>query len=117
MDSIYIEDLKVQARIGVFKWEYKVEQRLDVSVKLFLDLASAGASDDLEHTLDYAAIAQTIQQHGQQHYQLIERYGETLCQRMLQDTRVQKVELTIHKPAALPQAQKIGVHLIRSRVH
>ncbi|HBF08297.1 MAG TPA: hypothetical protein DDW29_08560, partial [Gammaproteobacteria bacterium] len=46
-------------------------------------------------------------------YELIEYFGETIAQSLLQDQRVKQVKVTINKPAAIPDAKKTGVKLCR----
>ena len=115
-DSIYIEGLKVNAKIGVYGWEKKVEQTLFVDLKLVVDLAAAGRSDDLADTLDYAAIAEKVQILAlQKHYQLIEHYAEVLASTVLEEPRVAQVTIKVHKPAAVPTASRVGVQITRTR--
>jgi dihydroneopterin aldolase len=115
-DRIYIEGLKINAKIGVYEWEKKVEQILFVDLQLAIDLAAAGQSDDLADTLDYAAIAERVQSLAvTKHYQLIEHYAEMLAATMFDMPQVAQVIVTIHKPAAIPTALKVGVQITRTR--
>lgn len=55
-DRIVLHDLAFVARHGVHADERRYAQPFHVDVELELDLAPAGASDDLAATVDYAAV-------------------------------------------------------------
>lgn len=115
-DIIYIDALKVQAKVGVYEWEKKIEQTLFVDLALNIDLAPAGASDQLDDTLDYAAICEQVQTLAvARHYQLIEHFAQSLADLLLEESRVEQVSITVHKPAANPHAGKIGIKITRTR--
>ena len=115
-DMVYIEDLKINAKIGVYEWERKIEQVLFVSLDISADLAKAGQSDDLADTLNYAALAEMVQGLGvERHYQLIEHFAEILAARVLEAPLVNSVTVKIHKPAAIPLAARVGIQITRGR--
>ncbi|HCK94145.1 MAG TPA: dihydroneopterin aldolase [Gammaproteobacteria bacterium] len=114
LDIIYVEALRVNANIGVHDWEKQIQQLMFVDLEIALDLADACRSDQLADTLDYVAIADTVKNLAvEKHYELIEYFGETIAQSLLQDQRVKQVKVTINKPAAIPDAKKTGVKLCR----
>ena len=60
MDTIFITDLKVDIRIGVYEWEKRVPQ----TIQLDLDIAipgdkRVGQSDKIRDTIDYSKIVET----------------------------------------------------------
>lgn len=57
MDRILIEDLEVRFCVGVPESERSQPQRLLICLDLETDFAAAAASDGLEHTIDYSAVA------------------------------------------------------------
>jgi len=60
MDTVFIQNLSMDAVIGVFDWERQVKQKIRVDLEMRTDIAAAAASDALEDTLDYKAISQKI---------------------------------------------------------
>ena len=74
MDWIFIRDLPLDTRIGVFAWEQAIVQRLYVDVDVAWDISLAAQTDDLAFALDYAAVASKLQSWAQANAcQLIER--------------------------------------------
>ena len=100
-DSIAITGIEVFAYHGVLPDEKKTGQRFLVDVELSVDLASAGASDELAETVDYGVLAQRIHDVvASERWDLIERVATRVAEAVLEDTRVGAVVATVHKPAA-----------------
>ncbi len=59
-DRILLRDLRVLARVGVPEAERATPQPLVLDVDLAVDLAAAGASDDVADTVDYGAVAEAV---------------------------------------------------------
>ncbi|MCY7296063.1 dihydroneopterin aldolase [Alteromonas sp. a30] len=114
MDKIYIEELQLLAIIGVYEWERQAPQRLLLDLVLHLPLQEAGKSDDLSHTVDYAKIAEAMENLCQIHQpQLLEFLAETMCAHILANFPVEKVEIKLSKPDILPKAKNVAVYLQR----
>lgn len=117
-DRIVLEGLEVFAHHGVLEHEQRLGQAFVVDVALELDLAPAGRSDDLAATVDYGALAERVVAvvAGGPH-RLIEAVAERVADVVLQDRRVQAVEVVVHKPhAPLPVvAREVRVELRRVR--
>lgn len=100
-DRIDLTGIEVEARHGVFESEQANNQLFKVDVRAYLDLKPAAQSDDLPDTLDYGALAGDV--HGivaDESHQLIETVADRVASRVLDDDRVTKVVVTIHKPEA-----------------
>lgn len=59
-DHILINDLRVEARVGVGEKERSRPQWLVANIDLALDLAPAGVSDDIDDTVDYGVLTTEI---------------------------------------------------------
>lgn len=62
MDKIRINNLKFYTKNGVLKEERVLGQQLELDVELELSLAAAGKSDDVNDTINYAAVNDLIAQ-------------------------------------------------------
>ena len=60
MDQIRLTGIRATGKHGVLDFEHERAQTFVVDATLFLDLAAAGRSDDLNDTVDYGAIAKGI---------------------------------------------------------
>lgn len=116
-DQIFIDDLQVQALIGVYEVERVAPQPLRFDVRIAFDNHRAGASDALADTIDYAAIAERIAALcAQSQYQLVEALAEHVAARLLAEFPMQAVCLRVTKPNAVPAAKGgVGVQITRQR--
>lgn len=96
-----IEDLEVQARIGVNSGEWERLQPLLLAIRLELD---PPASDGLEATVDYCEIQQLAVELGASRIGLVETYARRLAESCLGYPLVRCAEVTVRKPAALAPA-------------
>ena len=81
-DRITLTGLRVRGRHGVLPEERRDGQDFVVDVELAVDVRAAAEADDLARTVDYGGLA------------------ERLAQVCLEDERVERVEVTVHKPQA-----------------
>lgn len=117
-DSIRLNGIEVFARHGVLASEKAEGQTFLVDVELFLDLSDAAASDRLEDTVDYGALAKRVHDVvSSERWDLIERVAGRVAEAGMEDPRVAQIKVTVHKPEA-PLAVGYGdvaVSLIRAR--
>ncbi len=101
MDRITITGIEVFGHHGVLPHEREFGQRFVVDVSLGVDLAAAGASDDLADTVDYGRLSGDIAAIvAGPPVDLIETVAERIATRCLEDQRVLAAEVTVHKPSA-----------------
>lgn len=113
-DQIFIQQLTLPARIGVYEHEKKAIQDIMLDIQLDIDIRAAAQSDQLADTLDYAQLSQQLAQHClTTHTELVEKLAEDLAQICLNDARVRSVTLKLGKPHAIAQAQSVGVQITR----
>ncbi len=118
-DRIELRGLRLVGRVGVLDLERAQDQPLEVDLDLIVDLAAAGASDDLADTVDYGAVCATVAGAvAAGHVALLERLAARVADAVLAlDPRIDTVDLTIRKlrpPVPLDLATS-GVHIVRAR--
>ncbi len=105
LDTIAIRGIRAYGKHGANPGERDYVQPFDVELELDVDLAAAGRSDDLNDTLDYAALHTFIVRAVRERsHQLLERLGADIVAEILLDARVRAVRLTIAKPRLLAGA-------------
>ncbi|MGC0362107.1 dihydroneopterin aldolase [Rhodococcus sp. 27YEA15] len=100
-DRIELRGLKVRGNHGVFDHEKRDGQDFLVDVTVWMDLSQAAASDDLTDTLHYGELAQAAADIvGGPPRDLIETVAGEIADKVLEDRRVESVEVVLHKPSA-----------------
>ena len=118
MDCIYLHNMLFYGYHGVLDAEQELGQRFMLDVRLYLDLTSAGRSDDLRQTVNYAEVYEVVKDIVEnRRFRLIETLAETIAQQVLSSFPVEQTAIAIRKPAA-PIAGILDyaeVSLVRSR--
>jgi dihydroneopterin aldolase len=101
MDKIILEGMEFYGYHGTTPEERKLGQRFILDVELFLDLQPAGVSDDLDRTVNYAQVFETVQAIvGGPPYQIIEALAEAVAQALLEQFPVAEIMVRVKKPQA-----------------
>lgn len=98
-DRIELRGLRLVGRVGVLDLERAQDQPLEIDLDLVVDLAAAGASDDLADTVDYGAVCATVAAAvGAGHVALLERLATRVADAVLAaDARIDAVEVAVRK--------------------
>lgn len=113
MDSIVIQELEVFYRVGVPEEERAQAQRLLLTVIMEQGLERSAAADDLQHTIDYHAVAQRLLKLGEgRAWKLIETVAEEVARTVLREFKPRRVCVEVKK-FILPQAACVAVRIER----
>ncbi|MBS0326548.1 MAG: dihydroneopterin aldolase [Proteobacteria bacterium] len=115
MDTIFIHDLRVETRVGVYAWEQDLAQTLRIDAELGLASSRAFETGALADAVDYAAVVAHVKAFASDHpHRLLERFAEALAQSILASFRAASVSLRVAKLGALPGVREIGVSIERT---
>ncbi|MBS0543792.1 MAG: dihydroneopterin aldolase [Proteobacteria bacterium] len=115
MDFIFIEELRVQAWIGIYAREKAAPQTVELNLTFGVPDAAA-ARDDISDTIDYAVVIQRIHAElAQRHFNLIETLGEFVVELLLNDFRAPWVKLRLAKIGVMKGVRRVGVFIERGR--
>jgi FolB domain-containing protein len=100
--------------IGINKWEREVEQDILVNLVMFTDLRQAGASDEIDDTVNYRTVAKAVIDFIKTHQPFtVESLATDVARLCLAEPRVNRVRVRIEKPGALRFAHSVGVEIER----
>jgi dihydroneopterin aldolase len=117
-DRIFIEGIKFHGYHGLTRMERQVGVRLSVDVSLELDLAAAGRSDDVRHTLDYRKVHRRVIEIGRgSSHRLLESYAVALLDALCAEFAVERITVRVRKetPVLDGIVDSVGVELSRTR--
>lgn len=117
LDRILIKDLLVRGIIGVNPDERKNRQDIVINATLWADTRRAGASDDVNDTVNYRTATKAMLAHVEQNEPyLVEKLAADLVRVCFDsDERLQAIELTVEKPGAVRFARSVGLTIYRTR--
>ena len=114
MDIVFIEDLKIDATIGIYDWERKIKQTLAFDLELATDISKAAKTDLIEDALNYKAISKRVIAFVEaSEYQLVETLAEKVAALILDEFEVSWLRLTLHKPGAVRGSRSVGIRIER----
>lgn len=116
MDRIFLTALSAEAIIGIYDWEREVRQRVEIDLEMWIDLKAAAASDSIDDTLNYKAVAKRVLAFVQEsRFRLVEALAGEIARILLAEFPIERVRVTVHKPGAVRHSRDVGVIIERSR--
>ena len=114
MDIIYLNNLQVDAVIGIYDWERRTRQRLILDIEIGVDIRAAAMTDNIEDTLNYKALAKRVIAFvGDSRFQLVETLAENVAGIILQEFNVPWCRLRLNKQGAVKGVRDVGVIIER----
>jgi dihydroneopterin aldolase len=114
MDTIFLNDLRVETVIGIFDWERKVRQTISIDLEMAADIRRAAATDAIEDTLNYKAVAKRLIGFVEaSDFGLVETLAERIAEIVVTEFDVPRVKVTLHKPGAVRGSKDVGVIIAR----
>lgn len=117
-DLIELRGLRALGICGALPEEQLRAQPLEVDLDVATDLGRAGASDALDDTVDYGALASEVERVvTTERFALLERLAQRIAETVLADERVEAVTVAVRKlrPPVPQQLDTSGVRITRSR--
>jgi 2-amino-4-hydroxy-6-hydroxymethyldihydropteridine diphosphokinase len=116
MDTIFIEDLRIDTVIGIYDWEREIRQVVSLDLEMSADIRAAAASDRVGDTLDYKRVAKRLIGYvSGSRFELIEALVERVAEIVLYEFGVQRVRVRLGKPGALRFSRTVGIEIQRER--
>ena len=118
---VFLRDMVLPARIGVYPHERTEAQRVRINVDLSVREDQAPppshpmtVAEELARVVDYETIARrVIAIVGERHVRLVETLADLLAQACLEDQRVRVARIRVEKLDVFPEAVSAGVEIER----
>ena len=113
--KIFVENLSLEAQIGIYDHEYGRNQTITLEVELdAADVSQAAASEELDDTLNYEIIAETAKRVvAQRHFPLVETLVTAIADALLALPQAQSARVRLAKQGCLENADAAGVEVLR----
>lgn len=114
MDIIFIDGLRVDTLIGIYPREKAMAQAVELDLQIGRSTASAGASDDIRDTINYAEVVARLQQDlGAQHFNLLEALAEHVATLILEEFGATWVRVSVAKIGIMRGVRRVGIRIER----
>ena len=116
---VFLRDMVVAARIGVYPHEEGVTQRVRVNVDLGVrdEPGLAVGRDDLGRTVSYERVVQMVHRTvAAGHVRLVETLAERIAAGVLAEERVRVVRVRVEKLDVFAELDAVGVEIERRRL-
>lgn len=115
MDFIFIEEMRVEAHVGIYDRERAAPQTLELSLTFGVP-DEAALEDDIAKTIDYATVIERIRKElSARHFNLLETLGEFLIGLLLEEFGAPWVKVSIAKVGIAKGVRRVGVQIERAR--
>jgi dihydroneopterin aldolase len=113
--KVFVRDLVLPCRIGVYSHEKLAEQRVRINLELTCTEHPA-INDEHVNVVCYDEIITGIKRMiGIEHINLVETLAERIAALCLQDHRVQQAKVRVEKLDVFAEAEAVGVEIERQR--
>ena len=114
MDKIFLNELTIDAVVGLWDWERKITQKVVVDLEMAANARAAAASDSIEDTLNYKAVADRVTAFViERQAKLVETLAEGIASIVRDEFGVSWVKVTISKPGASRGSRNVGISIER----
>jgi dihydroneopterin aldolase len=116
MDIIFLKEFRISTLIGIYPWEKKVPQTIELNLEIALPSNRASQTDRIEDALDYSKIIQRINMIlNNQHFSLLETLTESIAQMILTEFGSPWVKVSAAKLNAIQGVKQLGICIERGR--
>ena len=113
MDTIFISELRVETLVGIYDWERRIPQKIQLDLEIGLP-ARKSSSLQLGDTVDYAAVVSRIEATlAEGHIDLLENLAERLADLVMKEFKSPWVKVSVAKLAPLANVRRLGVTIER----
>ena len=116
MDLVFLHEFRLSTLIGIYPWERKVPQTIELNLDIGLSSSLACSTDKVSDTIDYAEVVQRIRDSlAQRHFCLAEALAEHVAQLLLREFDSPFVRVSVTKLGLMNGVKRLGVVIERSR--
>ncbi|RGB34019.1 Dihydropteroate synthase-like protein [Rhizophagus diaphanus] len=115
-DRIFVQDLRLNAIIGINPWEREEKQSVIVNLTIYPTYKVDSSKDYVIKPHNYRTIVRTVSKHVEESkYKTVEAFATSIARIAITECHVNKITIKVEKPSALMFAASAGVEIIRSQ--
>jgi 7,8-dihydroneopterin aldolase/epimerase/oxygenase len=113
MDTIFISDFRLEMLIGVYDWERRVPQTVQLDLEIGLP-AREKRSDRIADTIDYSKVVARIERSvADNRFLLVEAFAEHIAHVVMTEFGAPWIRASVTKLGAIKGVKRLGVTIER----
>ena len=114
MDTIFIADLRVEARIGVYDWEKHLPQTVRLDLVIAAPSRQPFETGRIADALDYAKVVERLKAFAKDAPPpLLERFAEKVAQLVMAEFGAPWVRVRVAKLGVIAAVREVGIEIER----
>lgn len=115
-NAIFVHDLRVEAKIGVWEWEQRMPQNIRLDLEFGMPSDTAFRTGELSDALDYSQVVARIKAFAADNpHPLLERFAQAIADIVLGEFNAPWVKVRVAKLAPIAGVRELGVAIERHR--
>ncbi|BAH83413.1 dihydroneopterin aldolase [Candidatus Ishikawella capsulata] len=110
MDVIFIKNLTLFTKVGIYEWEQQVKQKLVLNIEMLYDNTNILVDNFLNYTEISTMIVEYIES---KNFTLIEYVAEETANLIMNHFPVKGIYIEVIKINAIAQAKQVGIRIKR----
>ena len=114
MDIIFLREVRVDTVIGVYEWERRAPQTIELDLDIGIPSEAPCHSDNIGDTIHYGVVVERLRATlAEQHFLLIEALAKHIARIVREEFGAPWVRVAVTKLGILPGVKKVGVQIER----
>jgi dihydroneopterin aldolase len=114
VDIIFLQDFRIDLLIGIYEWERKMPQTVQLDLEIGLPGTRAGLTDRIEDTIDYGAVVARLKSTlAERHFDLLEALAEHVADVIRREFGAPWVRVSVTKLGMLRDIRRVGLVIER----
>jgi dihydroneopterin aldolase len=114
VDVIFLHEYRLELMIGVYEWERKMPQTIQLDLEIGLPSSRASETDKIEDTIDYGRVVEAIEASVKtRHFDLLEAFAEHVAQLIRTDFKSPWVRISVTKLGMMQRIKRVGITIER----
>ncbi len=114
MDIIFLREFRLDIIIGIYEWERKVPQTIQLDLEFGLQSSRAGETDNVKDTIDYSLVVARIQETlAEKPFSLVEALAEHIAHLIKNEFGSPWVKVSVAKLGLIRGIKQLGVVIER----
>lgn len=114
MDIIFLREVRAETLIGVYEWERKAPQTIEVDLEIGIPSEAPCHTDNINDTIHYAIVVTRLRKElASQHFLLLEALAEYIATLIREEFGAPWTRVSVTKLGILSGVKRVGVTIER----